>query len=226
MESGADLAIGSVHKTLNGLAQTSVLSTQGDRIDSTRLQLVVELEQSSSASSLLLSSIDAARRQFQRDGERLLGQAIDRARRLRDAVGSMPGLDLMGEDIVGGPGVAALDPTHVTFDVVGLGLTGFAAADWLREHHRVHLELSDHRRLIPLVCFAHTTRTSTASSRPSGRSSMRTPGPTRRSTADPFRTYPSRRHCGWRPRCFPATRSSVMPRWSSTGTRSDASRRR
>jgi arginine/lysine/ornithine decarboxylase len=51
MESGADLAIGSVHKTLTGLSQTSVLSVQGDRIDTTRLQLVFELEQSTSACS-------------------------------------------------------------------------------------------------------------------------------------------------------------------------------
>src|SRR4051794_31448176 len=33
LESGADLAIGSVHKTLNGFAQTSVLSIQGELIE-------------------------------------------------------------------------------------------------------------------------------------------------------------------------------------------------
>jgi arginine/lysine/ornithine decarboxylase len=156
MESGADLAIGSVHKTLTGLGQTSVLSVQGDRIDTARLQLVFELEQSTSASALLLSSIDAARRQFQRDGERLLGRAIDHAHRLRAAVDKLPGLDLMDDSVVGRPGAAAMDPTHVSFDVVGLGLTGFAAADWLRRHHRIRLELADHRRLMALVGFAHT----------------------------------------------------------------------
>src|SRR5215207_9115259 len=95
IESGADLAIGSVHKTLNGFGQTSVLSVQGDRLDSSRLELVFALEQSTSASALLLSSIDAARRQFQRDGEELLGAAIDRARRLRAAIEEISGLDLM-----------------------------------------------------------------------------------------------------------------------------------
>src|SRR3954451_24844554 len=113
LESGADLAIGSVHKTLNGFGQTSVLSLQGDRIDSSRLELVFELEQSTSASALLLSSIDAARRQFQRDGEQLLGRAIDHALRLREAIDEMPGLDLMTDDVIGGPGAFALDPTHV-----------------------------------------------------------------------------------------------------------------
>jgi arginine/lysine/ornithine decarboxylase len=151
--SGADLAIGSVHKSLNGLAQTSVLSRRGTRVDPERLRLVFELEQSTSASALLLSSIDAARSQFERDGERLLGGAIDRALALRETIASLPGLDLMGEEVLG-PGALALDPTHVVFDVVGLGLTGFAAADWLRAHAGIHLELADHRRLMALVTYA------------------------------------------------------------------------
>lgn len=156
IESGADIAIGSVHKTLNGLSQTSVLSVQGDLIDLSRLEIVFELEQSTSASSLLLSSIDAARRQFQRDGEELLGRAIDHARRLRAAIDRMPGLGLMGEDLLDGRGAFAFDPTHVTFDTVGLGLTGFSAADWLRQHHGIHVELADHRRLMCLITYADT----------------------------------------------------------------------
>ncbi len=154
LESGADLAIGSVHKTLNGFGQTSVLSTQGDRIDSERLELVFELEQSTSASALLIGSIDAARRQFQREGEELLGAAIDRALLLREAVELIPGLDLLPESVAGGPGAFAFDPTHVSIDVVGLGLTGFSAADWLRDHQRIHVELADHRRIMPLITFA------------------------------------------------------------------------
>jgi arginine/lysine/ornithine decarboxylase len=152
--SGADLAIGSVHKTLNGFGQTSVLSVQGDLIDTERLQLVFELEQSTSASALLIASIDAARRQFQRDGEQLLGRAIDHALRLRAAIAQLDGLDLMTDDVVGGPGAFAFDPTHVTFDVTGLGLTGFSAADWLRRHHGIHVELADHRRLMALITYA------------------------------------------------------------------------
>jgi arginine/lysine/ornithine decarboxylase len=154
LESGADLAIGSVHKTLTGFGQTSVISVQGDRIDTERLQLVFELEQSTSASALLISSIDAARRQFVREGEQLLGAAIDRSRRLRATVAEIPGLEVMPESLVPGPGTYAVDPTHVCIDVRGLGLTGFSASDWLREHHRIHLELADHRRVMALVSFA------------------------------------------------------------------------
>jgi arginine/lysine/ornithine decarboxylase len=154
LESGADLAIGSVHKTLNGFGQTSVLSTQGDLIDTERLQLVFELEQSTSASALLILGIDAARRQFVREGEELLGAAIDRARRLRTTIEGIPGLEVMPEGLAPGPGILAADPTHVSIDVAGLGLTGFSAADWLREHRRIHVELADHRRIMALISFA------------------------------------------------------------------------
>jgi arginine decarboxylase len=154
MESGADLAMGSVHKNLSGLGQTSVLSLKGERIDKKRLEMVFELEQSTSAAAVLIASIDAARHQFQEEGEELLGAAIKRARRLREAIEEMPGLDLMPESLVGAPGVPAMDPTHVSLDVKGLGLTGFSAADWLRDHHRIHLELADHRRVMALVSYA------------------------------------------------------------------------
>src|SRR4051794_5074676 len=152
LESGSDLAIGSVHKTLTGLSQTSVLSVKGDRIETSRLELVFELAQSTSASALLLSSIDAARAQFERDGEQLLGRALDHAERLREAIRGLPGLDLM--EFEPGPGKAHFDPSHVTFDVVGLGMTGFSAADWLEQHERVHIELADHRRVMILVSYA------------------------------------------------------------------------
>jgi arginine/lysine/ornithine decarboxylase len=159
MEAGADLCIGSVHKSLDGLCQTSVLSRQGDRIDPTRLSLVFELAQSTSASAVLLSSIDAARRRFSADGERLLGDAIDLALRVRAAITEIPGLDIMGERILGGPGAVALDPTHLTIDVIGLGLTGYRAADWLLARRGVHVELADHRRVMALLTFADTNET-------------------------------------------------------------------
>jgi hypothetical protein len=96
---GADLAIGSVQKTLTGLGQTSVLSVGSERIDSERLQLCFELEKSTSASTVLLSSIDGARRQFVRDGEELLDRAITTARHLRRRLAlEVPELNVVTEE--------------------------------------------------------------------------------------------------------------------------------
>ncbi|WP_305852567.1 aminotransferase class I/II-fold pyridoxal phosphate-dependent enzyme [Conexibacter sp. SYSU D00693] len=157
LEQGSDLAIGSVHKTLSGLSQTSVLSVGSDRIDTERLELCFELEQSTSASALLLSSIDGARRQFVRDGERLLAQAVDAAMELRRRVADeVPELNVVTpEELLARPGVHEVDPTHVLIEVAPVGLTGYEADDFLRDHHQVDVELSDHRRIVPLVTFAH-----------------------------------------------------------------------
>src|SRR3954451_17563770 len=154
---GSDLAIGSVHKTITGLTQTSVLSVGSDRIDTERLQLCFELEESTSASSLLLSSIDGARCQFVRDGEQLLDRAVRSARLLRQRLAAeVPELEVIDvERLAARPGVVAVDPTHVLIEVAPIGLTGYQALDWLRDHHSVDVELVDHRRIMPLVTYAH-----------------------------------------------------------------------
>jgi arginine decarboxylase len=157
MAQGADLAIGSVHKTLTGLGQTSVLSMQGDRIDSERLSLCFELEQSTSTSTLLLLSIDAARHQFVHDGPQLLDRAVRSARRLRERLAEeVPELPVVPvEQLAGREGVTGVDPTHPLIETWPAGLTGFQAADWLNDERQVSIELVDHRRVMPLISFAH-----------------------------------------------------------------------
>src|SRR3954468_7528243 len=157
LEQGADLAIGSVHKTLSGLSQTSVLSVGSKRIDTERLQLCFELEESTSSSAVLLSSIDGARRQFVREGKALLGRAVESARLMRDLIASeVPELTVVDPDHLASlPGVTAVDPTHVMIETASIGLSGYTADDWLRDERQVDVELVDHRRIMPLLTFAH-----------------------------------------------------------------------
>lgn len=106
LEQGSDLAIGSVHKTLSGLGQPSVLSVGSDRIDTERLQLCFELQESTSASALLLAAIDAARAQFVCEGGSLLQRAVDSARLLRERLAAeVPELRVIAsEELAGCPG--------------------------------------------------------------------------------------------------------------------------
>jgi arginine decarboxylase len=153
LDVGADIAIGSVHKTLSGMSQTSMISVKGDRVDSARLSLSLETYQSTSASAVLLASIDAARHQMVHDGERLLGEALRLARRLRMGAREL-GLGTIEPDAVLRRASAwAFNELHVTIDVDGLGITGYKAADWLRGHEAVAVELSDHRRV--MLCVSH-----------------------------------------------------------------------
>jgi arginine/lysine/ornithine decarboxylase len=157
LRQGSDLAIGSVHKTLTGLGQTSVLSVGSDRIDTERLALCFELEESTSTSALLASSIDGARAQFVREGRELVDRAIRSARLLRERLAAeVPALRVIStEELAAVPGVTGVDPTHVLIETASIGLTGYQADDWLRDERHVDVELADHRRIMPLITFAH-----------------------------------------------------------------------
>jgi arginine decarboxylase len=75
-----------------------VLSVQGEPIDRDRLHIVFELEPSTSASLIAADRLDRrtpapvpARWKW------LLGEAVDRAQRLRAAIDEIPGLKLVDE---------------------------------------------------------------------------------------------------------------------------------
>jgi arginine/lysine/ornithine decarboxylase len=144
LDAGADLAIGSVHKTLSGLGQTSIISVKGPRIDTARLSLALEMYETTSGSTVLLASIDAARHQMVHEGEALLGEALRLARRLRAGAREL--------------GLPTIEPAelHVTMDVSPFGITGYKAADWLRGHCQVAVELADHRRIMGIVSHGDT----------------------------------------------------------------------
>ena len=134
LSQGADLGHRSVHKTLTGLSQTSVLSVGSDRIDSERLSLCFELQESTSNSVLLLSSIDGARAQFVREGHQLLERGLRSAALLRERLSSeVPEIEVTGvQRLKATPGVTGVDPTHVLIEAASIGITGYTAVDWLR----------------------------------------------------------------------------------------------
>jgi arginine decarboxylase len=151
---GADLCIASVHKTMGGLQQASVILLQGELVDPLRLQRAVHMFESSSTSSLILASIDGARRLMMLQGEVLWGEALRLARLARERIRAMRGLHVFGHELIGRPGCAALDETKLVIDVSGLELTGYRAADWLYEAQRVAMELADERRIMGIVTMA------------------------------------------------------------------------
>src|SRR4051812_3072315 len=154
MESGADLAVASFHKSLTGLMQTSIILVQGERIDMERLQLALDGFETTSTSALLVASMDAARRAMAVHGRELLDRTLALSRRAGVQIGALPGIRLVGPELDGRPGVAGRDETKIIIDVTGLGISGFQAADWLYEHRRVGAEHHDLHHVMFLVTVA------------------------------------------------------------------------
>ena len=77
LRSGADAMITSTHKIVGSLTQSAMLHVSGTgRVDPERLGRTVRLVRSTSPSSLLMASLDAARRQLAVHGEDLLGRTL------------------------------------------------------------------------------------------------------------------------------------------------------
>ncbi|MCP2341590.1 arginine/lysine/ornithine decarboxylase [Actinomadura rupiterrae] len=96
-------------------------------------------------------------------GERLLGDALKLAERVRQAIEAIPGMHVNRDEFVAPGRAFDLDPLQVIIDIEGMdGVTGYRAADWVREHHAVNLHLSDHRRISAQLTFADDEATADA----------------------------------------------------------------
>jgi arginine decarboxylase len=156
---GADMSFGSIHKTMNGLGQSSIINLRGKLIDEDRFTLCFDLFESTSPSSVLLASCDAARRQMALHGEELWGKALELSRRARTELSKLRGLRVIGKEVIGTPGAFALDETKLTIDVKKLGVNGYEAADWILENYKITFELITHRHLMALISLADTDET-------------------------------------------------------------------
>jgi arginine decarboxylase len=163
---GADAVLASTHKIVGSLTQSAMLHVaRGGRIDPHEVSRCIRLVRSTSPNSLLLSSLDAARRQLAAHGEALLDRTIEASTRAREAIDRIPGCAVVGEAMVGRPGIAGWDPLRIVIDVRGTGCTGYELAAELRAANDIYIELATQATLVlvlglgqpvePLERFAH-----------------------------------------------------------------------
>ena len=159
MDAGADICVVSVHKMGAGFEQGSVFHVQGDLVDTDRLKLCAELLTTTSPNVLLYAAIDGWRRQMVEQGGALLTEALRTAQRARTALGRIPGIVVMEDELLGVQASHDLDRMQVLMDVSATGATGYDVADWLREHRRIDVGHSDHRRILATLSTADTAET-------------------------------------------------------------------
>lgn len=151
---GADACVYSAHKTMGALAQGSVIVAKGEYIDRQRLWMAYELFETTSPSVPILATLDATRRDHALHGERMWTKVIALSDWLRRKLAAMPPLKVFGREHL--PADTDLDVTKVLIDVSGLGVAGYAIDDWLYEHHRISVGLSDGTHLLAVLSIGTT----------------------------------------------------------------------
>jgi arginine decarboxylase len=144
LAAGADLVISSTHKIVGSLTQSAILHL-GDvpdaRLGGDEVDRAVTLTESTSPSSLLTASLDAARRQAALHGRELLGRTMEVLAQTREQIREIEGLDVLDERLAGRRGVFAYDPLRLAVDVRGIAASGYELAPLLREIGDINLEL-------------------------------------------------------------------------------------
>jgi arginine decarboxylase len=154
MDCDADVCVTSVHKSGAAVEQSSVFHLQGDRVDPAVLKAREDLLGTTSPTSLVYATLDGWRRQMVEQGEPLLDDALALGRETRAALAELDGVRVMGDEFTGPGAAASYDPLKIVLDVSGLDISGYQAADWLREHERVTVGLADHRRIVTQLTIA------------------------------------------------------------------------
>ena len=167
MASGADIAIGSTHKTLSAFTQAAMLHTQGvggsscseTRINQSRLSKSLQLTQSTSPSYLLLGSLDAARHQMATVGQTLLEQTIELADDAVYRLSQISELDVLQpqDRAKATTNNISGDRTRITVDVSKLNITGFEADEIFHKQHQVTAELPSLNALTFIISIGNTS---------------------------------------------------------------------
>lgn len=150
---GADLVISSTHKGAGSLTQSAMMQLghgpHAEAIESL-VDRVVRSFQSTSSSSLLLASLDEARRHLVTSRD-IIGAALDSAEEIRSAIRSDRRFRDATPDILASPDAVANDPFKIAIDTRGAGVIGPDAQYLLIRDHRVYCELATPSALLLLV---------------------------------------------------------------------------
>ncbi|MFC6235224.1 aminotransferase class I/II-fold pyridoxal phosphate-dependent enzyme, partial [Leucobacter soli] len=141
---GADIVVTSAHKMGGSLGQSALVHLS-DGPFTERLEPLLDrafrLTQTTSASSLLLGSLDIARRALVTRPD-LLELSIGLADRLRGWVREHADFSLVGDDFGEFPDIVGADPLRVPIDVSRTGRTGYEVRSLLAEQDGILLEIA------------------------------------------------------------------------------------
>lgn len=156
MDAGADLAATSLHKLGGSLTQSSILNFKTDRIQPQHVQLIFNQLTTTSTSYLLLASLDTQRRFLVEQGHLAIQQTLQLARYAREQINQIPGLICPTDQLKTYQSVHELDETKLIIHLQNMEITGHEAENWLREVHRIEVELSDLHNLLCLISIGDT----------------------------------------------------------------------
>ena len=142
MAAGADMASVSMHKSGGSLTQSSLLLV-GKDMHPGYVRQIINLTQTTSASYLLLSSLDISRRNLALRGREAFARVAKLAEYAREEINRIGGYYAFGDELVNRDSVYAFDPTKLSVHTLDIGLAGIEVYDILRDEYDIQIEFGD-----------------------------------------------------------------------------------
>lgn len=151
---GADLVTISMHKTGGSLTQSSVLFHNEGLICKNKVRSTINLFQTTSASYLLMCSIDLARKKLVLEGHHRLDRLRTLTLAAKHRINTLPGLHcIIQSNYSERPGVHNFDDLKIVINVDGLGVSGFYMYDLLASDYNIQVELAEPHVILAIVSF-------------------------------------------------------------------------
>lgn len=147
---GADIAAVSMHKSGGSLTQSSILLC-GAGFDAEYMRQIINLTQTTSASYLLISSLDISRRNLALRGKESFNKVSRMAEYARNEINEIGGYYAYGRDLIDGDAVYDFDVTKLSVYTRGIGLTGIEVYDLLRDEYDIQIEFGDINNILAYI---------------------------------------------------------------------------
>lgn len=142
MKAGADIASVSMHKSGGSLTQSSFL-LMGDKINSDYMRQIINLTQTTSASYLLLSSLDISRKRLALHGKEIFAKTVEMAEYARSEINSIGGYYAYSKELINGDSIFDFDISKLSIHTLPVGLAGIEVYDLLRDEYDIQIEFGD-----------------------------------------------------------------------------------
>ena len=142
MKAGADMAAVSMHKSGGSLTQSSMLLI-GSAMQEGYVRQIINLTQTTSASYLLLSSLDISRRNLALRGRESFVSVVELARYARSEINEIGDYYAFGRELVNGDSIFDFDETKLSVNTLDVGLAGIEVYDLLRDEYDIQIEFGD-----------------------------------------------------------------------------------
>lgn len=150
MAAGADMASVSMHKTGGSLTQSSILLLK-NKEDAGHLRQIINLTQTTSASYLLMASLDIARKNLVLHGKETFQRVKELSAYARHEINKMEGLRAFGPEIIDNDYVYDFDVTKLSIHTRNLGLAGIEVYDILRDEFGIQIEFGDIGNVLAII---------------------------------------------------------------------------